>query len=129
MIKDILPRPPRGSFFFFSVGLILCWLIFTFGHFARRPRTAFVDKACIHQSDKEQKRLGILSLPGFLRSSDQLVMLWTTRYFTRLWCVFEIVSWLRTTGTRGLKFAPVSRAQLFITAHFAVLVFCLLFWS
>ena len=82
-----------------------------FGSYARgcfRPRHAFVDKACIQQSDDEQKRRGILALAGFLKSSDRLVMLWTTRYFTRLWCVFEVVVWLNIG--RELKFVPVSSA-------------------
>ena len=78
-------------------------------------------KACIHLSDEKQKRRGILAMAGFLGHSDRLVMLWTTRYFTRLWCVFEVVTWLRIG--RELKFVPVSSALFFILAQPCVFLY------
>merc|ERR1719277_2579221 len=108
-------------FFFRPLGIAIFWLILIFGHHACRcfrPSKAFVDKACIHQSDEEQKRRGILALAGFLGHSDRMVMLWTTRYFTRLWCVFELVTWLRIG--RKLKFMPVSCVLLFVRAQICI---------
>merc|ERR1719436_812263 len=105
----------RVTFFFQPCGSVEFWLIFLFGHYVwgySRPSKAFVDKACIPQSDEEQKRRGILALAGFLRSSDRLVTLWTPRYFTRLWCVFEVAVWFNIG--RELKFVPVSSALLLI---------------
>jgi len=59
----------------------------------KNPRLLFVDKFCIDQAHEGRKRAGILQLAGFLRNSQKLVICWTPKYFTRLWCVFELASW------------------------------------
>jgi len=61
--------------------------------FHSRHRLLFIDKFCIDQVDAERKRAGILGLAGFLKNSTELVICWTPRYLTRLWCVYEIASW------------------------------------
>jgi len=63
-----------------------------------RPLVVFLDKLCIAQHDEELKQRGIVSLPGFLMSSRELVVLWSPRYFSRLWCTFEIATFLKDAG-------------------------------
>eukprot|EP00928_Gymnodinium_smaydae_P035219 TRINITY_DN24820_c1_g2_i1.p1 TRINITY_DN24820_c1_g2~~TRINITY_DN24820_c1_g2_i1.p1 ORF type:complete len:526 (-),score=49.81 TRINITY_DN24820_c1_g2_i1:308-1885(-) len=59
-----------------------------------KPRDVFLDKYCIDQQDPERKAKGILGLGGFLKVTKRLVICWTPRYFSRLWCVYEIATWL-----------------------------------
>jgi len=108
----------------FLVGLVLCWFVFIFGQHIRsyicpcRPRFAFVDKMSIHQTDEHLKTGGILSLAGFLRATDRLVILWSPRYFTRLWCAYEVAAWLRLKAAMSsVKFMPVSYGAGLVAFH------------
>eukprot|EP00929_Paragymnodinium_shiwhaense_P029313 TRINITY_DN16822_c0_g1_i1.p1 TRINITY_DN16822_c0_g1~~TRINITY_DN16822_c0_g1_i1.p1 ORF type:complete len:585 (-),score=24.09 TRINITY_DN16822_c0_g1_i1:139-1893(-) len=76
----------------------------------RSPCKVFLDKLCIHQTDEQLKTEGILGLAGFLRASRQLVVLWSPRYFSRLWCTYELVTWCYLHGldARRVQFLPVS---------------------
>lgn len=109
-------RPAR-----FMCGFVICPITFTLvllfwqhvrSAVLRSPRLAFVDKLCISQTDEELKKEGIRSLAGFIRRSDRLVVLWSPVYFTRVWCVYEIASWLHFHGhlRSSLHFVPVKMA-------------------
>eukprot|EP00929_Paragymnodinium_shiwhaense_P032451 TRINITY_DN17979_c0_g2_i1.p1 TRINITY_DN17979_c0_g2~~TRINITY_DN17979_c0_g2_i1.p1 ORF type:complete len:602 (+),score=5.35 TRINITY_DN17979_c0_g2_i1:131-1807(+) len=77
-------------------------------------RYVFLDKLCIHQTDEVKKAGGILGLAGFLRASKRLVLVWSPRYFSRLWCTYELVSWCFLHGADGSKvcFLPVASCLL-----------------
>jgi len=62
--------------------------------FGLKQRVIFVDKLCVNQVDEKRKAEGVLGIAGFLRHSGRLVVCWTPRYFSRLWCMYEIASWL-----------------------------------
>eukprot|EP00929_Paragymnodinium_shiwhaense_P072985 TRINITY_DN37061_c0_g1_i1.p1 TRINITY_DN37061_c0_g1~~TRINITY_DN37061_c0_g1_i1.p1 ORF type:complete len:533 (-),score=21.01 TRINITY_DN37061_c0_g1_i1:239-1612(-) len=70
----------------------------------------FLDKLCIHQTDDDLKAAGIKGLAGFLRASKRLVLLWTPRYFSRLWCTYELVAWCHLHGldSSRIRFLPVA---------------------
>ncbi|KAJ1458659.1 hypothetical protein M885DRAFT_512397 [Pelagophyceae sp. CCMP2097] len=61
---------------------------------ASSAKFAFVDKYCVHQSDPYRKRAAIDHFSGFIAESDELLVLWSPGYFDRLWCTFEIASFL-----------------------------------
>ncbi|CAE7403520.1 car [Symbiodinium sp. CCMP2592] len=76
------------------------------------PRV-FLDKLCISQEDPEEKKLGILGLGAFLKASGKLVILWSPRYFHRLWCTYEIVTFLRLHGEAArIQIMPAKMAWL-----------------
>eukprot|EP00929_Paragymnodinium_shiwhaense_P103631 TRINITY_DN67257_c0_g1_i3.p1 TRINITY_DN67257_c0_g1~~TRINITY_DN67257_c0_g1_i3.p1 ORF type:complete len:467 (-),score=15.67 TRINITY_DN67257_c0_g1_i3:2-1375(-) len=71
----------------------------------------------IHQTNEEKKAAGILGLAGFLRASRRLVVVWSPRYFSRLWCTYELATWCHLHGS------DVSRVC------FLPMVSCSLLWQ
>ena len=56
-----------------------------------RTSSCFYDAACVNQVDPIQRERGIYGIGGFLAISQQLLILWSPPYLSRLWCV----SWLQ----------------------------------
>lgn len=97
-----------------------------------RSRRVFMDKMCIHQTDKEKKAQGILSLGGFLDSSQRFVILWSPRYFSRLWCVFEVAMWslLGRVSPGSVRFVPVGMAAGTVVGTLSVyVVFAIVYFA
>lgn len=84
--------------------------------FCLRPIMCFVDKLCIHQTCSTKKQAGIDGLAGFLDVSNRLVIMWSPRYFTRLWCVYELASWLYLDRylQKALVFLPVAESTVYM---------------
>eukprot|EP00438_Fugacium_kawagutii_P022743 Skav214757 [mRNA] locus=scaffold1230:61293:63243:+ [translate_table: standard] len=109
-----------------NVWFYFCYLVFLiFLAFWQRIRNCFVsppmvflDKLCIHQENEELKQKGILGLGAFVRTSDTLLVLWSRRTFTRLWCAYEIGCFLsRMRRMKQLEILPVAgAASLYLTA-------------
>lgn len=79
----------------------------------RKPHLFFVDKLCIEQKDAKAKTQGILSLAAYLKRSKTLLIMWSPQYFQRLWCTFELVSFLREQDV-GVKIMPVKMVVLLV---------------
>jgi len=75
----------------------------------------FLDKYCIDQEDEERKAAAILGLAAFLAKSKHLIVCWTSTYFTRLWTVYELASWLHMgKSPRDITFMPQSQALIIL---------------
>jgi len=84
----------------------------------RTPVIVFMDKLCIAQKDAHLKERGILGLASFLNHSECLTMLWSPRYFSRLWCTFEVAVFLRSQQKKHIRIMPVSFALLVFLISF-----------
>eukprot|EP00913_Durusdinium_trenchii_P034302 g32094.t1 len=61
----------------------------------QRPLMVFFDMLCIAQHDEELKKKAISGIVNFLDASRQLTIFWSHRYFRRLWCTYEVSTFLR----------------------------------
>ncbi|CAJ1328104.1 unnamed protein product [Effrenium voratum] len=82
-----------------ALGHLTFFVVFAFYQRIRllfaRPLMVFLDKLCIAQHDEELKSKGILGLPTFLLKSKKLLVLWTPRYCSRLWCALEMATFMK----------------------------------
>jgi len=86
----------------------------------RRPLTVFFDKLCIAQHDEKLKIKSVYGLASFLNHSDRLLILWSPRYFSRIWCAYELATFMRDPAKRkSIQMMPTKLAVL-------QLVYCLL---
>jgi len=114
----LLERLPGG---WRTASLLTYAVYFCFLCFWQRMRRAlccsvplvFVDRLCIAQGDPGLKNQGILGLAGFLNKSKRLLVLWSPNTFTRLWCTFELASFMRNTDRqKSIVLIPVPMASL-----------------
>lgn len=89
--------------------------------FFRRPRVVFLDKLCIAQHNLELKAQGIWGLASFVDQSEELIILWSSRYFTRLWCCLEVAAFLRRRNAPRMVVLPVASAWI----KLGLMAFCL----
>ncbi|CAE8598923.1 unnamed protein product [Polarella glacialis] len=80
----------------------------------------FLDKLCIDQQNEDRKEKGILSLAGFLEISDELVILWSPSYFGRLWCTYELASWLRFSQLNDITVMPIHLSPVILCIAFSM---------
>ena len=112
---EVLP-PPRWAI---SIGYLTfaIFLFFwqSFRDIFRRPRLAFLDKFTIPQEDEELKERCILGLAGFLTCSRQFLILWSELYIDRIWCIYELTSFMRLHGgKRPVHAIPVTLPLLLL---------------
>ncbi|CAE7339899.1 GPI10 [Symbiodinium natans] len=83
--------------------------------------SVFLDRICIHQTDEELKAAGILSIGGFLKHSESMLVLFDPTYTTRLWTIFELAAFLKAHG--DVAHALIIRPTFLATAAVGVFVF------
>lgn len=94
----------------------------------------FLDIACIRQDSDESKKQGVTNLGALLDRSEQMICLVDERYFTRLWCMFELATFYRRAGPERIVLIPMhvplllaaSVVGLFVPNLIDVLIFKLL---
>ncbi|CAE7404104.1 unnamed protein product [Symbiodinium natans] len=105
------------------IGFLNFVLVFLFWQHLRdlflQPQLVFLDKLCIPQDDEQVKEECILGLAGYLKASEKLVILWSERYFQRLWCMYEVAAFLRTNPKpNAVQIVPVT-LPLLLLIHYA----------
>ena len=89
-------------------GLVYPTVMFFWHHVSfrlpfRKEHLVFFDKLCVHQSDSKKKHAAIRSFAAFVGCSDRLLVLWSSAYFSRLWCTLEFATLVRKFCENGGK--------------------------
>eukprot|EP00929_Paragymnodinium_shiwhaense_P079655 TRINITY_DN41527_c0_g2_i2.p1 TRINITY_DN41527_c0_g2~~TRINITY_DN41527_c0_g2_i2.p1 ORF type:complete len:577 (-),score=51.83 TRINITY_DN41527_c0_g2_i2:317-1987(-) len=87
------PFTERYSFLCMIVGQVALFLAFVLLPLFDR-RTVFVDYLSIDQGSEESRHSGAMDIANYLYSSRKLVLLWEPGYFTRMWCSFEVATFM-----------------------------------
>lgn len=110
-------------------------LVLIFGQRLRRvlplqPRRVFLDKMCIDQQNEDTKAQAILSLAGVLKRTERLVVLWSPQYLTRLWCTYEVATWLHMGKEfrRDVAFVPVFLCTAQLSFTLGIYIFTIVTW-
>eukprot|EP00438_Fugacium_kawagutii_P023953 Skav232715 [mRNA] locus=scaffold4051:2239:3864:+ [translate_table: standard] len=62
---------------------------YLFGHYFD-SRSFWLDQLCVSQTNAEMKSRTLQAIPAFVAKSTQMMALWDTTYFQRLWCNYEL---------------------------------------
>ncbi|CAE7812639.1 unnamed protein product, partial [Symbiodinium sp. CCMP2456] len=71
------------------------------------PDVCFIDVASIHQLDHKLMERGVYGIAGFLSLADEMRVLWSLPYLTRLWCVFELAAYRKVNPGGKIAFRPL----------------------
>ena len=117
---EVLPQ----SVWWLILGQMVSWLVLLFWQQLRdvlNPRQVFLDSLCIPQHDDEVKSQCIYGLASFLERSDTLLILWSPKYCTRLWCMYELGCFLlKQKGAKRILFLPVQMSVLWLLCYLQV---------
>ena len=68
------------------------------------------DKACVHQTEPCLNQAGIALFPYYLEKASELWILFTPEYLTRVWCIYELATWLKTKPDAPVFIVPLLRS-------------------
>jgi hypothetical protein len=81
-------------------------------------------KLCINQTDATLKQQAIDSLDLFLRFSRRLLVLWSPEYLSRLWCVYELATFVKIhpDGSSRIDFVPSWLPTFILLMHVMLVI-------
>mmetsp|Transcript_131847 Transcript_131847/g.312536 ORF Transcript_131847/g.312536 Transcript_131847/m.312536 type:complete len:509 (-) Transcript_131847:284-1810(-) len=140
-MMDILPLPfrrqddnlpetyPLGCWILLS-NLASLVTIFAWPYLPQlKSMMCFLDAVSINQVDGQLMEQGVYGIGGFLSISQELRILWTPLYLSRLWCVFEIAMYRKANPTGKITLAPVHLEVTALCLWLTMVILSLVQWS
>lgn len=129
LLPAVRPEPEANPHFPWAlcIGMLTFFLVLSTWHQPRallcklmrrshaETYTYFLDKFCVHQGDLTLKQQGVRSFAAFVAASNNLLLLWSPQYFTRLWCTLELAALVKSKshlGTLPLRIMPLQLAKV-----------------
>ncbi|CAK9067569.1 unnamed protein product [Durusdinium trenchii] len=107
----------QSALMFYPMGVFLA--TFFFGHLVSR-RSFWIDGVCINEETLLAKYHTIQAIPAFVAYSKQMLVLWDCTYLERLWCLYEIAVFAKTSQTHDTTFVPIWAAIWTLTTMIAI---------
>mmetsp|Transcript_897 Transcript_897/g.2744 ORF Transcript_897/g.2744 Transcript_897/m.2744 type:complete len:439 (+) Transcript_897:185-1501(+) len=89
-----------------------------------RGCSCFLDKLCVHQTDEDLKRRAIQCVDQAIIRSKRLTILWSNDDFERLWCIFEVATFVSTHGDKDALKGSVEVLPLWLPPSLSRLFLC-----
>merc|ERR1712232_605934 len=84
----------------------------------------FLSHICASPVDPTQRTSIVRMFPAFLRHSRRMLVLWSPKYFDRLWCNYECAVFMYLKGCDQIDFVPLE-LPTFNLAYFVLTEFAL----
>ena len=85
----------------------LCvFLLVYFGGSVLRGRTLWFDRVCVNEVDPFSKIQTLQSIPAFVASSKQMLVLFDSTFLERLWCNYEVAIFAKTRPPGAISLIP-----------------------
>ena len=85
---------------------LLVFLLAYFGWNILRRRTVWFDQICVNQVDPFSKLQTLQSIPAFVASSKQMLVLFDSTFLQRLWCNYEVAIFAKTRPLEAMSLVP-----------------------
>ena len=84
------------------------FLLVLFGGHLWQRTTIWFDRLCVSQETPFSTLQTLQSIPAFIASSRELLVLWDANLFQRLWCNYELALFAKTSvSTQAMHFMPL----------------------
>ena len=117
-IVGILEESLPMKFFIFICPSTAAFLLTLFGGHLLRGTTIWFDRLCVSQATPFSKLETLQALPAFVASSRELLVVWDSNLFQRLWVCYELAVFAKTVGSPNTHFIPTWVA-LWVLASFS----------
>ncbi|CAE7544015.1 unnamed protein product [Symbiodinium natans] len=111
--------------------VLISLLLSPYWLYLRRSPNCFLDVVSINQSDPDLMERGIYGLGGFLSISNELRVLWSPPYLSRLWCVFELAAYRKANPSGPVCVKPLfverQACLLMLGSYAGAGIFCVVF--
>jgi hypothetical protein len=87
------------------------------------PGLVWIDRYCIHQVHPALKQKGLETMEEVLVDRTQtLLILYADKYLERIWCVYEIATFVKARGSENVRLVPIEDGRrLFVFTTFLFL--------
>ena len=85
---------------------LLVFLLVYFGGSILRGRTLWFDRVCVNEVDPFSKIQTLQSIPAFVASSKQMLVLFDSTFLERLWCNYEVAIFAKTRPLGAMSLIP-----------------------